>query len=91
MEGEIIILRCKNGAINHWENVNSSFVVYCNDLQSPLKHLLIEECNLQIRVTADDYNTTYRCIIEGNPPHMKDFMICRPSKYAIIYILSTST
>lgn len=83
-KGEIITLQCNNSAIDHWENVNKeTFLVYCNELTASLRHLLTEECNLQIRVTVDDYNTTYRCVIGGNPPRSKDFKICMPSKYGI--------
>lgn len=84
-EGEIIVLKCgKDALIDHWENVNNeSFVVYCTELKPPLA----EECNLQILVTADDYNTTYRCVIGGYHPHFRDFKICMSSKYEIICIL----
>lgn len=60
-------------------------MVYCNPLQSHLTHVLTEECNLQIRVTVDDYDTIYRCIMGGKPPQMKDFKILKPSEYEIIY------
>ncbi|CAC5357876.1 HMCN [Mytilus coruscus] len=75
-----MILQCENDAIDHWENVNNrSFVVYCNELKFSSRHFLTEECNLQIRVTVDDYNTTYRCVINGNPPRVKEFKICMPT------------
>ncbi|CAC5357880.1 HMCN [Mytilus coruscus] len=78
-EGEITILQCQSNVIDHWENLNNkSFFAYCNEKKSPSRHFLIEECNLQIRVTVDDYSTTYRCVIGGNPPRFKDFKICMP-------------
>lgn len=91
-EGEIIILQCQNNAIDHWENVNNrSFIVYCNELNSPLRHFLTEECNLQIRVTVDDYNTTYRCVIGGLIPRFRDFKICMPTPPSSINVLEASS
>ncbi|CAC5412546.1 unnamed protein product [Mytilus coruscus] len=91
-EGEIIILQCQDNAIDHWENLNSrGFVAYCNELKSSLGHFLTEECNLQIRVTIDDYNTTYRCVIGGNPPRVKDFNICMPTPPSKMKILEAKS
>ncbi|CAG2218432.1 unnamed protein product [Mytilus edulis] len=79
-EEEIMILQCHDTAIDHWENINNrSFFVFCNELKSSSRHLLTEECNLQIQVTTDDYYTTYRCVIGGNPPRFKDFKIYMPT------------
>ncbi|CAC5416677.1 unnamed protein product [Mytilus coruscus] len=92
IEGEIITLQCKNDAIDHWENVNKgSFVVYCNELKPSLRHFLTEACNLQIRVTVDDYNTTYRCVIGGYSPRVKDFKICMPTPPSGIYVSEVSS
>ncbi|CAC5416675.1 unnamed protein product [Mytilus coruscus] len=81
VEGETITLKCENNAIDHWENINNSFIIYCKELRdhiSPSERLkLTEECNLQIRILTHDYSVTYRCVISGKVPLYKDFNIIK--------------